>query len=212
MAAKKKGKVKSRPKTVGNKNGNKKVTVKAGTSKASAEQRRALFIDAYIANGENGTQAAVTAGYKPGRAAEKAAQRMSQDVVVQAALEERRAALREKSGLTVERVLRELARITFFDPRKLFDAKGNPIDLTALDDDTAAAVQGLEVLEEFEGSGKDKVFVGYVKKYRIAGKVEAISHAMKHLGLFEKDNKQQTDPIRELLAAVNGVGKLEPRP
>lgn len=199
MAVKKR-KVKARPRT------------KAGTSKASLQQRKTLFVDAYIATGENATQAAVIAGYKPGAGAEKAGYRMSKDVWVQTELAKRREAIAEKTGLTAERVLKELSRVVFFDARKMFDAKGNPVELTALDDDTAAAVQGLSVDEIWEGKGPTRKFIGYTKTYRIAGKVEAISHAMKHLGLFEKDNRQQTDPIRELLAAVNGVGKLEPRP
>lgn len=176
MATKKKGKAKARP--------------KAGTSKASAVQRRTLFIDAYLANGENGTQAAVTAGYKPGRAAEKAAQRMSQDVVVRAALDARRESLKEKSGLSVERTLREVRRLAYADIRKLYNDDGSLKLPTELDDDAAAMVSAFEVDELFEGTGKDREQIGYTKKAKLHDKNSALEKAMKFHGLYEKDNEQ----------------------
>src|SRR5690606_634276 len=85
----------------------------------------------------------------------------------------------------------ELARLAFFDPRRLFNAHGAPIPISELDDDTAAAIAGIEVLEEYEGTGKDRKFIGYTKKYRIVDKNTAITNAMRHLALF-KDRVEHT--------------------
>ena len=101
--------------------------------------------------------------------------------------------------LTVERVMLETARIAFFDPRKLFDADGAPIPVDKLDDHTAAAVAGLEVLEQHEGSGDERHLVGHLKKYKIADKNAALERAAKLLGMFEKDNRQKADPLLALL-------------
>ncbi len=49
--------------------------------------------------------------------------------------------------LTEARVNRETARIAFFEPRKLFDPDGSPKQVTDLDDDTAAAISGIDVLK-----------------------------------------------------------------
>lgn len=162
---------------------------KAGTSKASAEQRRAIFIECYIANGENGEDAAIKAGFSPKTAAQQAS-RLLKDVKVQAALEKRRAVLRQKFEITPERVLQELARMSFSDARKFFNANGSPKPISELDDDTAAVLVGMEVLEEYEGTGKDRKFIGYTKKYKLADKNSAIEKAMKHLGMFLKDREQ----------------------
>lgn len=167
----------------------KKVRAKAGTSKVAAEHRRALFISAYITNGGNGTQAAITAGYSA-KTAESQASRLLRDVRVKAEVEAAREAARQRFGLTQERVLLEVARLAFVDPRKFFNADGTARNITELDDDTAAALAGVEVLEEFEGAGKERVFIGYTKKYKLADKNAALDKAMKHLGLFLKDREQ----------------------
>lgn len=53
--------------------------------------------------------------------------------------------LRARHGVTVDRVLREYARLAFLDIRKAFDADGNLKPIQEMDDDTAAAIAGLEV-------------------------------------------------------------------
>lgn len=106
--------------------------------------------------------------------------------------------------VTVERVLKEAARIALFDPRKLLNDDGTPKGLHELDDDTAAAIAGLDVLEEFEGSGQDRVQVGVVKKYKIADKNAALEKLFKYLGMYERDNKQKIDPLAEVLKQMGG--------
>lgn len=110
----------------------------------------------------------------------------------------------ERLAISHERVLKEIARLALFDPRSLFRDDGSPKPITELDDDTAAAIAGLDVMEEFEGTGKDRVFVGYTKKYKIADKNAALEKLAKHLGLYREDNKQKTDPLRELLQSLSG--------
>ena len=177
--------------------------VKAGTSKASAAARRARYVDAFIVNGGNKYQAAITAGFPEGEAAKKAATRLSEDVRVKKALDKRRAALATKYELTTDRVLQECARIAYSDPRKLFDKDGNLIPIVDLDDDTAATIASIEMLEEFSGRGEDRELSGYTKKIKVWDKNSAIDKAMKHLGLFEKNNKQ----IGESLALKVVFGK-----
>ena len=48
--------------------------------------------------------------------------------------------------LSAERTMREIARLSYFDPRKLFDETGAPLPITELDDDTAAALAGFQTL------------------------------------------------------------------
>lgn len=115
--------------------------------------------------------------------------------------------------LTKERVFLESARLAFFDPRRMFDKDGNPLQVTKLDDDTAACISGLDVLEQFEGSGEDRKFVGYVKKYKIADKNSALDRAAKLLALFKEDNEQKSAPVAEAVRAMfghlhEGAGRL----
>jgi phage terminase small subunit len=169
---------------------------KAGTSKESAAMRKKLFVEAFLTNGENAGKAATAAGFSP-KTADQAGSRLLRDVQVQAWIKERRAALVEKFELTTERTLREIARLAYCDPRKFFHPDGTPKQIHELDDDTAAALAGMEVTEEFEGSGQDRKFIGFTKKYKLADKNAALEKAMKHLGEYEADNKQR-NPIREM--------------
>lgn len=111
-----------------------------------------------------------------------------------------------KTGIaSAARVLLEASRLATFDPRKLFREDGTPKPVNELDDDTAAALAGIDVTEEFEGSGDDRKFVGYTKKYKVADKNSALEKLFKHHGLYELDNKQKTDPLTELLKTISGA-------
>ncbi|WP_434513794.1 terminase small subunit [Dechloromonas sp. ARDL1] len=112
------------------------------------------------------------------------ASRLMADGKVSARVKELREMIVDRLAINNERILREIARLALFDPRSLFNDDGTPKPIAELDDDTAAAIAGLEVLEEFEGSGKERVFVGYTKKYKIADKNAALEKLCKHLGLY----------------------------
>lgn len=168
---------------------------------ALSDQQRA-FIAEYLKD-RNGTQAAIRAGYSK-RSAYSQAERLLRKDEIREAVAAGMERIGDRCELTAERTLREVARVAFFDPRKLFNSDGSPKEITELDDDTAAAVAGLEVIEQFEGTGKDRVFTGYLKKYKIADKNSALDKAMKHLGQYERDNEQR-NAIAELLAGLRGA-------
>lgn len=110
--------------------------------------------------------------------------------------------------VTVERVLREIARLAFQDPRKFFTPAGEPLPLHELDDDTAAALAGFEVLELWEGKGESRQFVGYVKKYKLADKGANLERLGRHLKMFT-DRLELPDVARvadELRAARKRAG------
>ena len=170
--------------------------VKAGNTQEDAEHRRKLFVEAYLTNGGNAGKAALAAGYSE-KTAHAAGSRLLKHVEVLTLLQQRRKVVLDKFELTTERTLREIARLAYCDPRKFFHADGKPKEIHELDDDTAAALAGMEVTEEFEGTGKDRVFTGFTKKYKLADKNSALEKAMKHLGEYEADNRQR-NPIHEM--------------
>ncbi len=143
--------------------------------------RQALFVEEYLVD-LNATQAAIRAGYSSNGASAQAA-RLMKDPSVKTAIREAFQRRSERTQIRQDRVIKELARVAFFDPRKLYDDEGRPRSLHDLDDDTAAAVAGLDVYEEFSGRGLDRVKVGEVKKWRLANKLDALSQMAKHLGM-----------------------------
>ena len=169
--------------------------------------KQAKFVAEYLISG-NATQAALAAGYSAKTAHVIGQENLKKPVIASllaaknteiAARQDERLAAME---LTKERVQREIARIAFFDARKMFAQDGTPLAITELDDDTAACIVGLDVLEEWEGSGENRVLVGHVKKYKIANKNVALDQASKILGMYEKDNDQKSNPILAMLAAM----------
>ena len=71
----------------------------------------------------NATQAAIRAGYSAKTAKEQATRLLS-NVHIAAAIAKARADRSERTGITADRVLQELARIAFFDIRKLLNPDG----------------------------------------------------------------------------------------
>lgn len=181
-----------------------KPRVKPGSSQDNADSRRKAFIEAYLTNGGNASQAAVAAGFSE-KTAGAAGSRLLKHVEVSTQIQQRRAKLAEKYELTTESVIRSLAQAVHFDPRKMFREDGSLKPIHELDDDTAAALAGFEVTEE-KGSGDDRgKVIGYTKKVKWLDKNTAREQAMKHLGLYLEDNKQKS-PLegisREALKSV----------
>ncbi len=194
--------------------------VKAGTSKAEAAARKTRFIEAFIANNGNGTQAYKTAGFtaKNDHVAGSEAYKLLKDPEIAAEIVRRRAeviAEAEKiTGVSVARTLRELGRIAYADPRKFFNADGSLKKVTELDDDSAAALASFEIDEITAGRGENALVIGETKKLKFHDKNSGIEKAMKHLGLFKEDNHQQGDAaVRALLAAVGAnAGQFAVKP
>ncbi len=92
-----------------------KPRVKAGTSKSAAAERRKKFALAYIANGRNATQAAITAGFSP-NGADAVGARLSGDVRVSALIAELTEKHSVAAGLTVERSMTEQVRAAYGEP------------------------------------------------------------------------------------------------
>lgn len=122
--------------------------------------------------------------------------------IVQERIREKTDAVAEQADIRQEQVLKEIARLALFDPRKLLDSHGNPLPIHKLDADTAAAV-GVKVTLGAED-------VGVVIDYKVSDKNMALEKLMKHLGLYEQDNKQKHESLADaLMAGINRVKGLD---
>lgn len=93
---------------------------------------------------------------------------------ISAAIDELESQAMERAGITTTRAWIEVARVAFFDHRKLLDEEGNPLPLHKVDDDTIAAIAGIDMEELFEGRGESREHVGTLKKYRAWSKTDAL--------------------------------------
>lgn len=100
------------------------------------------------------------------------------------AIAERYESARAHATKNTHRLLDEYLRIAFFDPAELFDNTGRPKPIQEINRDTRSAIVGLEVVDEFDGRGKDRQQIGTVKKYKVADKQKALDSLAKILGLM----------------------------
>jgi phage terminase small subunit len=149
--------------------------------------------------------------------------RIANDCKVSARIDELNNELKLRNMCTVERVLAEYAKLAYFNPKDLFNDNGKPKDISELDDDTAAAIAGLDQQEEYQCTGKDREFVGYTKKYKLADKKSALDSLAKTLGMFtdkielsgelnlkELTPEQRKAEIADLLAKMSKDNTLPP--
>lgn len=167
------------------------------------QQRK--FVTAYLETG-NAKQSAIAAGYSA-KTAEACGSRLLRNAKVKQALAKPIAKAAEKLELTAERVLLEVARVAFLDVRKLFDEHGQLRPINELDDDTAAALAGLDIDELFEGRGKNRKKIGYSRKVRTVSKMDALAKLMEHLNLV----KPKDDTAKDVFNLIINLGEAPAR-
>jgi phage terminase small subunit len=143
--------------------------VKKAKRAGSLNVRQARFVLEYLKDG-NGTQAAIRAGYVEHSAYVHASYLLKLPKVrdkISVARDE----MDRELNLSVERVLREYARIAFLDPADLFDAAGQLLPLKEMPADARRALSGIEVEEMFDFERGSKTQVGTLRKVRFASKI-----------------------------------------
>ncbi|WP_152051812.1 terminase small subunit [Tautonia marina] len=112
-------------------------------------------------------------------------------------IEELRKYQLKRHEATADRVIAELARLAFLDIRKAFDEEGNLKPIHELDDDTAAAISGLEVETLFEGKGSEREAVGRLHKIKLSDKKGALDSLAKTLGIAPDKLIVMNQPLPE---------------
>lgn len=147
------------------------------------KQRR--FVDEYLID-LNATQAAIRAGYAQETARQIGSENLSKPDIAQA-IAEAQAARAERTQITADRVLQELARIGFSDLRKALTDRGSLLDPQDWDDDIAAAISSIEVVTNTGDAGKDedgRKIIEHTHKIKVWDKNSALEKIGKHLGMF----------------------------
>ena len=143
-------------------------------------EKQARFCEEYLID-LNGRQAAIRAGYSPHRADVQASTLLA-NRKVSAYIDRRMAVLSKRTGVTQERIMRELARIAFIDPTELIN-----LDEAELHEETSAddraVIQSVKVK-------KIPTEDGYIteREIRMADKVKALE-------LLGKRFKMWTDRV-----------------
>lgn len=159
----------------------------------TAKQKR--FCEEYLID-LNATQAAIRAGYSEKTAGQIGEQNLKK-LEIKAFIKEGQKKQSERTNITADMVIQELAKIGFSDIKNYFEGDENQKDITTLDNRLSAAVSSIKVTES---SGKD--WSKTTKEFKLHDKVKALEDLGKHLGVFERDNKQKGSATGEILEVV----------
>jgi phage terminase small subunit len=140
--------------------------------------KQQMFVREYLVD-LNATQAAIRAGYSA-KTAEEQGYQLLRKTSVQAAIQLGMDARAQSIEINATRVLKEIGRLAFFDPRKLLNADGTPKPIHELDDDTAAAVAGVEIVTK----GNEDLGYADILKIKLADKSKNLEMLGRHLKLF----------------------------
>jgi phage terminase small subunit len=173
-----------------------------GNSGRGVRQRRARFIDAYIANGQNARQAAISIGVPENRA-DDFAKNVMRRPDASAEIDRRLAELAAPHKMNAERAMNLLVKVATNDRRKFFNADGTLKMVHELDEDTQLALDGFDVESRKEFGENRKVDAEITtSKVKLAKRLSAIDMLFKHFGLYAKDNAQRTADPDEVAAQV----------
>lgn len=150
--------------------------------KVKINEKQLKFCREYVVD-LNATQAAIRAGYSPRTAQEQSARMLSKAIItleVQRLLSESKALARTSA----EKVLNEIANIAHVDIAEIFDEAQCLKPIEQIKPETRAAIDKIEVFEEYLGAGKDRVYVGRTKKITFHDKTKNLETLAKYFRLL----------------------------
>lgn len=125
---------------------------------------------------------------------------------VQEYIAERMKEREQRTEITQDMVIKELAKIAFLDIRKLYTENGQLKNIADIDSETAGAISSLETLEEYEGYGDDREKIGDTQKVKLLDKTKALELLGRHLGIFNdkidvniKEKEEKKNAISDIL-------------
>jgi len=166
----------------------------------SLTPKQQRFADEYLID-LNATQAAIRAGYSPRTANEQAA-RLLAKVSVRSYIDQRMAELSRRTGVTQERIIRELARIAFLDPTRVINMGTAELADDASEDDRAA-IAAVKVKRIPTEAGE-----GVEREIKLHDKIRALELLGKRFGMFI--DRQQVE-VQGAVQIVDDVPNEKPR-
>lgn len=155
------------------------------------------FLLRYVARPSNATAAYIAAGFSPG-GARQSAHRLLQDPLIAKRLKQLVEEKHRALHMDVDEILARAAMIARSGIAQVFDEDDNLIAPSKLDEASAAAIAGIEVVETFEGKGKDRVKTGEIKKVRLRDPMPALRLLAEHKKLV----KNADEGVNALASAI----------
>lgn len=138
--------------------------------------KQKCFIEEYLLD-LNATQAAIRAGYSA-RNADKISSELMGKTRVSEAIKEKMAERSRRTGISQDRVIQELARVAFVNPKNVINTETGEIKAGASEDDLAC-IQSVKV-KKTETARTTTI----EREVKLADKMKALELLGKHLGMY----------------------------
>jgi phage terminase small subunit len=143
--------------------------------------RQCRFVEEYLVD-LNATQAAKRAGYSARSAASRGS-KLLRNPAVAAAIEKAQAKRAQRTRVSADRVVTELAKVAFGDPRRLFSWGPGGVELRESSELTEAEAALVSEVSE------TRTAAGGTRRVKLHCKMTALTALGKHLGLFGNGRK-----------------------
>lgn len=162
---------------------------------AKLTKKNEVFCEEYLID-LNATQAAIRAGYSVESAGSIGSELLKKPEI-RARIDKEMAERSKRTGINADRVLRELARVAFLNPKDVINLNTAEVKEDASEDDLAV-IAGVKVKyvphKDFDENGDPVIEQAIEREVRMADKLKALELCGKHLGMF-KDNPDSAAPV-----------------
>ena len=172
--------------------------------KATMDPREIAFCENYIIN-FNGAASAIAAGYAAGHGATVQAVRVLARANAQKYLMYLKQKRAKKTGVTAERVVKELAKIAFQDIRTLVDYDNTVVSIKSFEE----IGKGTKIIKKIKvktEKNSDGAVIGYIEELECHDKLKALELLGKHTAVFTENVNLTNDGGKfEAAQQVNNV-------
>lgn len=171
--------------------------------KLNAKQQR--FVEEYLID-LNATQAAIRAGYKKSEYTDTNANKLLENTRIREAIEKAIAERSKRTGINQDRVIQELARIAFVNPKKLIDPEDASVRADATEDDLAC-IQSVKVKTMSGEKGYSEE-----REVKLNDKMKALELLGRHLGMFQNNMNitvEKSEKLDDIMTQLGGEGLEE---
>lgn len=157
--------------------------------------RQQLFVLGVIRHGDP-IQAAIEAGINEASARRMADRWMTHPdhIHLQNLIKEAQAKKREQAGFDAKKIVEELARVAFFNPKRILNDDGELLNLRDMPDEVAASIKKFRVSHRMGIDGNGEPARIRVTEIEFWSKLDALKQMAQHLGLL-KDTVKVTNVL-----------------
>jgi phage terminase small subunit len=160
--------------------------------------KQAMFCKEYLID-LNATQAAIRAGYSEATAQVIGSENLSKPII-QAEIQDLIKKRSERTEITSDMVLKELAKIGFSNIAEFTDNSNGIVNINSLEQIKTACISSIECVTRLVGDDAEIT----VTKLKLHDKISALEKIGRHLGMFEKDNEQKKPMVAPQIIMPNG--------